>query len=429
MSDERVFAKCAWRLVPFMAVLYVVNFIDRVNVGFAALTMNRDLGFSPRVFGFGAGVFFVGYLMFQVPANVVIAKVGARRAVFCILLTWGAISGANAFVKDANTFYALRFFLGVAEAGFFPGMIFYLTLWFPQVYRARFTASFIAAIPVAFIIGGPISGLILEMDGVAGLRGWQWLFLIEALPAVASAFVVLLLFPDGPQGASWLSREEKKAISTRLDAEHSIQNHDLWAALGDARVFALALVNCGIQFGLYGITLWLPLIVQGMGFANRATGFVVAVPYLASMAAVILWGRSSDARGERIWHVVCPMLLAGGGFLGASLAQDYLLSLVALTIAAMGIMAALGTFWTVPSLFLRGTAAAGGIALVNTIGSFGGFFGSTFIGLLREQTGGYAAPMAMLAGASVLAAVIMLALGRSLMLGQVVLQPRPGGTE
>ena len=409
--NERVFAKCAWRLIPLVVVLYIVSFIDRVNVGFAALTMNKDLGFSPSVFGFGAGVFFVGYLAFQVPANVIIALAGARRWVFCILLTWGAVSAANAFAQGPASFYALRFLLGVAEAGLFPGMVFYLTLWFPQNYRARFAAWLMAAVPIALIVGGPLSGVILGMDGVLGLHGWQWLFLLEGLPACALAFAVRLLLPDGPAAASWLTNEEKETIARRLAAGDAVQHSELWSALHDSRVFALALVNCGIQFGLYGATLWLPQIVQAMGFTNRETGFVVAVPYIAGMTGMILWGRSSDRRSERIWHVALPTMLAAGGFLGASLVEDNFASLVALSCAAVGILAALGVFWSLPSMFLRGTAAAGGIGLVNTIGSLGAFVGSTLVGVLRQQTGSYAAPMAMLAFASVVSAVLVLALG------------------
>ena len=394
MTDDRVFAKCAWRLIPFMMLLYVVNFIDRVNVGFAALTMNKDLGFSPAIFGFGAGVFFIGYLLFQVPANVILERVGARRWIFCILVVWGAISAANAFVQGPTSFYALRFLLGVAEAGFFPGMIFYLTLWFPQAYRARFTASFMAAIPLAGIIGGPLSGLILGMDGVAGLHGWQWLFLIEGLPACLLAFAVLKLLPDGPAHASWLSGAEKKRLPLASPPKTSWRIGTfgrpcaIRACLRSASLFGIVMI------AFYGTSLWLPQIVQAMGFSNRATGFVVALPYVAGMAAMILWGRSSDARGERIWHVALPMLLAAAGFAGASVAQTDPLVLVALTLSMVGIVSAYGPFWSLPSSFLRGSAAAGGIALINTIASLGGFVGPSLIGVLKEQTGGYASAMA-----------------------------------
>ena len=397
-----------------MVLLYLVNFLDRLNVGFAALTMNKDLGFSPAMFGFGAGVFFIGYLLFQVPANVILERVGARRWIFCITAIWGLISASNAFVQGPTSFYALRFLLGVAEAGLFPGMIFYLTLWFPQTYRARFTASFYVAIPLAGIIGGPLSGLILGMDGVGDLHGWQWLFLIEGTPALVLAFAVLKFLPDGPADASWLTGAEKKTIAARHAAEDSTEHRDLWRALRDPRVLALGLVNFGIQCGLYGTTLWLPQIVQAMGFSNLATGFVVALPYVAAMAAMILWGRSSDKRGERIWHVALPILLAAAGFAGASVAQTDPLVLVALTLSMVGIVSAYGPFWSLPSSFLGGSAAAGGIALINTIASLGGFVGPTIIGVLKEQTGSYASAMAMLAIVFVVAALIVLALGRAM---------------
>jgi ACS family tartrate transporter-like MFS transporter len=414
MSDHRVFAKCAWRLIPFMGLLYLANYIDRVNAGFAALTMNKDLGFSPAIFGFGAGIFFIGYLLFQVPANAILGRVGARRWMFCILATWGAISASTAFVQGPASFYALRFLLGVAEAGFFPGMIFYLTLWFPQAYRARFAASFLCAIPLSGIIGGPLSGLILGIDGAAGLHGWQWLFLIEGLPASLLAFAVLKLLPDGPAHAAWLDGAEKNAIAARLAAEDFVGDRDLWRALRDPRLLALALAGFAQGCALYGTTLWLPQIVQAVGFSNLATGFVVALPYVASMGAMILWGRSSDRRGERIWHIALGWLLAALGFLGASLAQSEIIELLALTLAMAGVLAVISPYFALPSSFLRGPAAAGGIALINMIVSLGGFVGPTLIGVLRQETGGYAAGMAALAVGLLVSALIVLAVGRAM---------------
>jgi ACS family tartrate transporter-like MFS transporter len=398
-----------------------VSYIDRVNVGFAALTMNKDLGFSPAIYGFGAGIFFVGYSLFQVPANVILDRVGARRWVFYILATWGVISAACALVQGPASFYALRFLLGMAEAGCYPGMIFYLTLWFPQAYRGRFTAGFIAAIPLAFVIGAPLSGLILRMDGVAGFHGWQWLFLVEGLPAFLLAFAVRKFLPDGPANASWLTGNEKRTIAARLAAEGTVKHRDLWPALRDLRVLALSLVYLGITTASYGYQLWLPQIAQGMGFSNLTTGFVVALPFLVSIPAMILWGRSSDVRGERIWHVALPMLLAASGFTVASLAQSDLLVLTGLTFAAVGLLAANGPFFSLLSSFLGGTAAAGGIALVIAIANLGGFLGPYFIGVVKEQTGGYAASMAALALAVVAAAAIALALGGAMTRNRVQL--------
>ena len=416
MDQDRVFAKCAWRLIPLMILLYIVNYVDRVNVGFAALTMNKDLGLSPTVFGFGAGIFFVGYSLFQVPANIILDRIGTRRWVFCILFTWGVISMATALVQGPLSFYALRLLLGVAEAGFAPGMIYYLSLWFPKSYRARFTGAFYAAIPLAFIVGGPISSVILGLDGVGGVRGWQWLFLIEGMPAVFLSIAVLRLLPDGPTQARFLTVDEKRAITARLAAETSVnEERNLWPALRDPRVIALGLVYGGISSGAYGVQFWLPQIVQAMGYSNFATGFVTTIPFVAGIAGLILWGRSSDLKGERIWHVALPCLLAAASFLVGSVSPSSFVVLVALTFATVGIRSVQGPYWSLLTLFQNGPAAAGGIALASMIGTgLGGSVGPTMIGWLREQTGGYGSGMAALALGQLLAAVIVLALGRAM---------------
>ncbi|HMH64819.1 MAG TPA: MFS transporter [Rhizomicrobium sp.] len=412
-EQDQVFAKCAWRLLPFMMLLYVVGFIDRSNVGFAALTMNRDLGFSPPVFGFGAGIFFLGYLSFQIPATVLLARTGARRVVFCIMVAWGLISAANAFVQGAQSFYLLRFLLGVAEAGFTPCMIFYITLWFPPAWRGRVTATFCGAIPLAGIISGPLSGLILGMDGTLGLHGWQWLFLIQGLPAVLLAFAVLKYLPDNPTHADWLSAAEKDAIAARLAGEVTLEDRGLWPTLRDPRLLLLGLAGFCSACALYGVTLWLPQIVQAMGFSNRATGFVVALPYIFSIGAMIVWGRLSDASGERIRHAALTMVLAAAAFAGGSLTSNHMLVLLALTLAMAGGLSGIGPFQSFLSSFSRGTAAAGGIALVNTIATLGGFFGPVLIGLLKARTGNFAAGMAALALAQIVAALLVLAVGRA----------------
>jgi ACS family tartrate transporter-like MFS transporter len=416
MTEQyRVFAKCAWRLIPFMGLLYLANYIDRVNAGFAALTMNKDLHFSPTVFGFGAGVFFVGYLAFQVPASAVLERAGARRTVFWIMASWGAISAMTAFVQGAVSFYALRFLLGVAEAGFFPGMIFYLTLWFPRSYRTRFAAAFLCAIPLSGIVGGPLSALILEMDGVSGLRGWQWLFLLEGLPASLFALAVLKWLPDSPADAPWLNETEMNTIAAHLGLQTATATEqDLWSALRDPRVLVFSFAGFASGSSLYGTSLWLPQIVKGMGFSNVGTGAVVGLCYLASMAAMIVWGYSSDRRGDCIWHTALAWLLAAAGFLIASLAQNNAVTLAGLTLAVAGTLCAIGPYVMIVPTFLRGVAAAGGIALVNMIVSLGGFVGPVLIGLFRERSGAYASAMAMLAAELVLAALIVLALGRTM---------------
>jgi ACS family tartrate transporter-like MFS transporter len=418
MNEDRVFIKCAWRLIPFMMLLYVVNYIDRVNVGFAALTMNKDLGFSPAIFGFGAGLFFLGYLLFQVPMSVALERTGARRSICAILTIWGAISAATALVQGPISFYALRFLLGVAEAGFFPVMLVYLTHWFPRSYRGRFTGLFMTAIPLSSIIGGPLSGFILAMQGLGGLAGWQWLFLIEGIPACLLGLTVLLLLPDGPGQAGWLTSGEKAIIAARVTAEDTARERHVWPALRDPRVLALGVVNFAILFSSKGVQLWLPQIVQGMGFSNLAIGFIVALAYLASVPAMVLWGRSSDLRDERIWHVALPALFAAAAFVAASLAHSAFLSLLAITLAAVGLSAILPTFFSLLSSFLSGPAAAAGIAMAIAIGNLGSFAGPSIVGLLRQQTGDFAAAMAAFALALGLAALIVLAVGRSMV-------PRP----
>ena len=413
-ADDQVFKKCAWRLIPFLMLLYLLNFLDRVNVGFAALTMNRDLNFSPEIYGFGAGILFFSYAFLQLPANFIFERLGARRWVFVMLLAWGTISASFALVESATGFYVLRFLLGAAEAGFFPGMIYYLTLWFPQSYRARFTALFITAQPFAFIIGGPLSTLILGMDGVLGLRGWQWLFLIEGLPAAFLAFVVLHWLPDNPADAKWLSSDEKATIATRLASEETRSRRDFLPALLDARIWVLGFVALGQNCAAYGVQLWLPQIVEGMGFSIRATGFVVALPFAVVIVAMVLCGWSSDRKGERVWHVALPFLVAALALFIAGLAPCNLIVLAALAVVLVSLDTGIGVFWSLPSTFLAGSAAAGGIALVRTVSALGGFVGPALVGVLRGGTGDYAAAMVALGCGLVLAALLVLGLGRAM---------------
>ena len=414
VEQDKVFAKCAWRLIPFMMLLFVVNYLDRVNVGFAALTLNKQLGFSPSVFGFGAGIFFVGYALFQVPVNVVIERVGANRSVFCIMALWGLVSASTALVNGPSSFYVLRFLLGVAEAGFFPGMVLYLTLWFPRSYRARFTSVFTTAIPLASIIGGPLSGAILGLNGMGGLKGWQWLFLIEGLPAIFLAFAVLKWLPNGPGSATWLSSREKELVLTNVEREDAASERNLWTALRNPRLLAIALVAFGNAVALYGIQLWLPQMIKGMGFSNLATGFVTALPYLAGAAAMVLWGRSSDRRRERIWHIAIALLVAAMGLSLASIARAPLPTVIALTIAIVGSMAYFGPFFSLPSSFLSGPAMAGGIALISTFIALGGFAGPTLIGVIKQATGNYAAAMLVQSAGLVVATAIILMVGRAI---------------
>jgi ACS family tartrate transporter-like MFS transporter len=413
IDQDKVFAKCAWRLIPFMMLLYIVNYLDRVNVGFAALTMNRDLGFSPSIYGFAAGIFFVSYAIFQVPANVILERVGARRAVFCIMAAWGLLSAVTAFVHSPASFYILRFLLGVSEAGFFPGMLLYISLWFPSFYRARLTAIFMTAGPFSFIFGGPLSGSILGMEGTGGFHGWQWLFLIEGLPACLLALAALRGLPDGPVSASWLSVEEKKTIDARIRAEDTAVRPDFWTGLRDPRVLLLGMAGIGAGAGVFGGQLWMPQIVQSMGFSHIATSFIVVLPAIAGLVAMVLCGYSSDLNNERIWHVAIPWLVAATGFAVASVGQSDVLVIGGLAIAGAALYAGQGTYYYLSSSFLRGPAAAGSIALVNVMCTgIGGLLGPNIIGLLRQYTGGYAAGLAALAGGMVASVFIVLILAR-----------------
>ncbi len=413
MTDDAVFAKCVRRLIPFIFLLYLFNFIDRVNVGFAALTMNADLNFTPAVFGLGGGIFFFGYSLFQIPANLILDRIGARRWIFCILLVWGAVSACNALVTAPANFYAVRILLGIAEAGFFPGMVLYLTYWFPKAYRARLVSYFMLAIPFANIVGGPVSSLILAMDGIAGLHGWQWLFLLEGAPTSFLAFAVLALLPSGPKEASWLTDGDKSVIAARLAIEDKPQHRDFLAALADVRVWALGVVYMCYAISYYGVQLWLPQIVHGMGFSNLATGFMVALSFMVTMIAMFLWGRSSDRSGERIWHVVAPAFVAMAALLVASLTGSDLVVFLALTAALASLMALQGPFWSLPQSYLGGVAAAGGIALINTVGTgTGGFIGPYLTGLLKEATGSFSVGMAVLALAPAIMAILALSLKR-----------------
>lgn len=414
VEPEKIFAKCAWRLIPFIMLLFVVGFIDRSNVGFAALTMNRDMGFSDRVYAQGAGIFFLGYLIFQIPTAILLARVGARRVIFCVMLVWGFVSAGNAFMQGPYSYYLLRFALGVAEGGFTPSMIFYLTLWFPPAYRGRFIAIFCSAIPIAGMISGPLSGLLLGMDGIAGLHGWQWLFLIQGLPAALLAFVVFAVLPDNPSQAGWLNQAEKSVLAASLSAGTPPPDRAVHQVLLDPRLILFGLAGFCSAIALYGINLWLPQIIQAMGFSNRATGFVAALPYVVSMIAMIAWGRLSDARNNRVRDTALSMLVAAGAFAVAGFSTNYLVVLAALSLALAGGLAGIGPFQSMLSSVASGAAAASGLALVNSIGTLGGYFGPNIVAALKSSTGGFGHAMLALAGAQLLAAMIVLAAGRSL---------------
>lgn len=404
--------KATWRLIPFLCLAYTINFLDRVNVGFAALHMNEDLGFSPSVYGFGAGIFFLGYIAFEVPSNLALHRFGARLWIARIMVSWGLVACAMAFVWNETSFYVMRFLLGVAEAGFFPGIILYLTYWFPAAERARIVAVFMASVPIATVFGGPVSGALLGMHGFLGLAGWHWLFLIEGLPAVILGVLALKVLTDKPADATWLTPDERRALTERIAAEDAVAKEvgysDIAAAMTRPRVLALGLLWFLIVIGLYGMGFWLPQVIQSYGLDDLSIGFVTAIPYVFAAIFMVLWGRRSDRMGERRWHIALPLLVAACAFAASAYTGPLVPTMIALTIAMVGFYATLGPFWSLPTAFLVGTGAAAGLALVNSIGNIAGFAGAYIVGILREATGSFSAALLFLAAALTLGALMAL---------------------
>lgn len=415
--ETRVLRKITIRIVPFVMLLYFVAFIDRVNIGFAALTMNKDLGFSSSVFGFGAGIFFFGYFLFEVPSNIALHKFGARIWIARVMITWGLISGAMAFVTGATSFYILRFLLGAAEAGFFPGIILYLSYWFPARNRAAVTAVFMAAAPLSTALGSPVSGALLEMHGIMGLAGWQWLFIIEAIPAVLLGIVVLFFLTDRPEKATWLNDSERTWLIDAMAAENAAKaataSHSIWRGLTDMRVLALSLVYFGTSAGLYTLGIWAPQIIKAFGLSSLQIGFVNAIPAIIAVIAMVWWAHHSDRTNERTWHVVLMCLFAAAGLVFAGVATGVVGVLVALTIVNVGVSCSKPPLWSMPTLFLSGSAAATGIATINSIGNLGGFAGPAMIGWIKDLTGSFAGGLYFVAGLLTLSAVITLIIARS----------------
>ena len=406
-------ARVSRRLIPFLIFLYILNFLDRVNVGFAALEMNRDLGFGPAVYGLGAGIFFIGYCLFEVPSNLVLYRTGARIWIARIMVTWGLAASAMMLVHTPGSFYALRFLLGVAEAGFFPGIIFYLTYWYPAYERARAYAWFLAAIPVCGVIGGPVSGALLGLDGRLGLQGWQWLFLLEGLPSVLVGLAVLVLLPDRPRDAGWLTPAERDALEQRMAAERagrtSSHGESLRRMLGNPLVWWLGLSYFLLIVPLYGFALWLPQLVKASGdFSNFEVGVITAVPYAVAAVGMVLVGRSSDRTGERHLHLALPAVAGAVGFVAVTGSGTTVPLVAALSLTAFGVLGWLGPFWSLPTAFLREQGAAGGIALINSMGAFGGFVGPYLIGSIKQRTGEFTPGLLLLGACLVTAAVVVL---------------------
>ncbi len=412
--EQRTIAKVSRRLIPFLIVCYFVAYLDRVNVSFAALTMNKDLGLSASAFGFGAGIFFLAYFIFEVPSNLLLEHFGARKWIARIMFSWGILSGAMAFITGETGFFAVRTLLGVAEAGFFPGIIFFLTLWFPAAYRARIVGMFMAAIPLSTVIGAPISGLLLGLDGWMGLKGWQWLFLMEAAPAVILSVVVFFYLTDGPAQAKWLAAEEREWLINRLSLERSnreaAHSHSILQAILDPKVLALGLVYFGAVATNYGLSFFLPQIVKAFGLSNLQTGLVSALPYVVGTFAIIWWGRRSDAKMERRFHTAFPIFIAAAGIAVSTLLPDPTLKMIALSIAGFGIFGCLAVFWTLPTAFLSGSAAAAGIAAINSIGNLAGFAGPYAMGFIKDKTGSFNGGLLSLSAVGFIAMVIVLVL-------------------
>jgi sugar phosphate permease len=385
-----LYRRIGWRILPLLVVCYLFAYIDRVNIGFAKLQMSQDIGISEAVYGLAAGIFFLGYVIFEVPSNLLLRRIGTRKTIFRIMLLWGLTSAAMLFVHDATSFYVLRFLLGVFEAGFAPGIIFYLTYWYPKARMGAAMSVLMIPGPLGSMIGAPLSaGLMTGLDGAAGMAGWQWMFLVEGLPCVLLAFVVLRLLPDGPGDARWLTPDERALVQGALTAEQVSGEHRFRKVLTDPRVYGLALGYFCLISGLYGISFWLPTILADNGVESVvAIGLWTAVPYAAALVLMHVLARRSDATGERRLHIVIPTFVSTAALaVAAFTGSTFAISMTALIVSTAFMWGAYTVFWSVPSTFLTGDAAAGGIAFINSIGLLGGFFSPTLIGFVKEATG------------------------------------------
>lgn len=396
--ERAAFRKAAWRLVPFLTFAYLLNYMDRNNVGFAALTMNADTGLTATQFGFGAGLLFFSYSAFEIPSNIALYRYGARTWIARIMITWGIVSAATAFVTGPQSWYLLRFLLGVAEAGFFPGITFYLATWFPAEYRARMLAWFLVGIPASTVVGGPVSGLLLQMDGVGGLAGWKWLFIIEGIPAALLGIAAFWVLPDGPEDATFLTEDERRLVRARIASERrEKEQRHLLPALKDPRVLILALAQFGFTAGSYGVGIWLPQILKTAQLSNLEIGFITGGCYVVASIAMVVWAARVDRSGRKIGNLALACLVATLGLAAAILTPNIWLSLSWITLALIGITAARAVFWTIPTRFLTGLAAAGGFAFINSIGTLGGFVGPYAVGWLRDATGSFSAGLLAMA--------------------------------
>ena len=407
--------KVTLRLIPFLFLLYIVAWLDRVNVGFAGLQMNADLGFSSAAFGFGSGVFFLGYCLFEVPSNLVLHRVGARRWISRIMVSWGAISATMTFVRTAPTFYVLRFLLGAAEAGFFPGVVYYLSHWYPEGTRARAIAAFMTAVPVSGVVGGPLSGALLTLNGLFGLAGWQWLFLVEGIPAILLGIIVLVYLTDRPEAANWLSSAEKDWLVSTLAAERSSRHGappiGIFAALTSPTIWHLGIIFLCAAIGFYGYSFWAPLVVKSLTeISDLGVGVILGAISAVTIVCMIVNSAHSDHTDERPLHVAVPLLISGAGFFGCAVLREPTLALLFLALIPIGHCAAYGPFWSMPSRFLTGAPAAAGIAFVVTIANVGGFVGPTIIGVMKDRFGTHGPAFMLLGGCAMVGALLAMGL-------------------
>ncbi|MEY3979240.1 MAG: hypothetical protein RLZZ375_669 [Pseudomonadota bacterium] len=416
--EEALYRKVAWRLIPLLLACYVVAYLDRVNVGFAKLQMIDQLGFSDTIYGLGAGMFFIGYFLFEVPSNIILHKMGARVWIGRIMISWGLISAAMMFVTTPTMFYVMRFLLGVAEAGFFPGIILYLTYWYPADRRARITAMFMTGIAIAGVIGGPVSGIIMKYtNGIYGWQGWQWMFLLEGLPSVALGLVVIMMLDDRISEARWLTEEERALLAHNIakDEAHK-EDESFLRIISSGKVWLCAAIYFSYVMGVYGVSFFLPTIIKSMGHTDVVEiGLISSIPYSVSVVVMLLVARSADRTGERRWHVAIPGMLGAVGLaLSVILAKDGSLAIAALTLGLSGIMTTLPLFWSLPTAFLAGTGAAAGIALINSLGNLAGFVSPYAVGWLKDATGSTDAGVYLLAAAMVVGVLLTLAVPKQL---------------
>ncbi|VVD90084.1 MFS transporter [Pandoraea cepalis] len=406
-AEQSACRKAAWRLIPLLAFAYFINYLDRTNVGFAALTMNRDLGLSASAFGLAAGIFYVGYCLFEVPSNLALYRYGARRWLARIMITWGLFAAATSFAVGPTSYAFIRLMAGIGEAGFFPGVIFYLTLWFPSQFRTRMMAIFLAAIPLSSVFSGPLSVSMLQLDGVLGLHGWQWLFVLQGLPACVLGVVCLFALPDGPAHAKWLTDDEQRALQDALERERSTTHErDFRKSLKDSRVWLLAAILFSYIIGILGIGVWMPTILKTHHLTDMQVGLATAIPYIVGSLAMLAWARVLARKRRYVKHLVLTCAVAAIGFFASVASSSLLPAMFGLTVAIVGLSSVRTCFYSIPATFLDKQAAAGGVAFINAVGSLGGLVGPAMVGWQKDVTGSFNAGLTGMGGMLVLATLL-----------------------